>query len=49
MWIGTDDIGCCHDQIGSGMRNGKDDRGSIHDQYEVICDLEVRIEDDIMN
>jgi hypothetical protein len=49
MWIGRDDIGCCHDQIGSAMWIEKDVTGSIHDQFEVLCDLEVMIEDDIMN
>jgi hypothetical protein len=49
IWIGTDYIGCCHDLRGSAMWIGKDVTGRIHDQFEVLCDLEVMIEDDVMN
>jgi hypothetical protein len=49
MWIGTANKGCCHDQIGSAMWIGKDATGSIHDIFEIICDLEVMIEVDVMN
>jgi hypothetical protein len=40
MWIGTDDIRCCHDQIYSAMWIGKDVTGTIHEHFEVICELE---------
>jgi hypothetical protein len=47
--IGTDDIGCCHDQIVSAMWMWKDVRRRIHYQFEVLCDLEMMIEYDVMN
>jgi hypothetical protein len=43
MWIGTDDIGCCHEKLRSAMWIGKDVTGCIHDQFEVLWDLEVMI------
>jgi hypothetical protein len=49
MWIGTDYIGCCVDLIGSNMWIGKDVTGRIHDQFELIFDLEMMIEDDVIN
>jgi hypothetical protein len=49
MWIGTDDIGCSHDLIVSATWIGKDVTRRIHDQFEVIWDLEVMIKDDVMN
>jgi hypothetical protein len=39
MWIGADDIGCCHDQIESVMWIGKDVKGSFHVQFEIIYAL----------
>jgi hypothetical protein len=32
MWIGSDDKGCCHDQIESAMWIGKHVTGSFHDK-----------------
>jgi hypothetical protein len=49
MWIGADDIGCCVDLVGSAMWIGKNVTGRIHDQFELILDLEMRIDDDVMN
>jgi hypothetical protein len=48
MWIGTDVIGWNHGQIESAICIGKDVTGSIHDQFEVLCDLENIIDDDVM-
>jgi hypothetical protein len=48
MWIETDDIGCCHDQIYSAMWIGKDVTGSFQEQFEVQYELEQMIEDDVM-
>jgi hypothetical protein len=48
MWIGTDDKGCCHDQIESAMWIGMDVKGSFHDKFEFLCGLEQMIEDDVM-
>jgi hypothetical protein len=39
MWIGSDDIGCSHDQIGSAVWIGKDVTGSFNDTFEVLCGL----------
>jgi hypothetical protein len=48
MRIGTDDNGCCHDKIYSAMWIGKDVTVRYHDQFEVQCELEQMIEDDVM-
>jgi hypothetical protein len=48
MWIGTDDIRCCHDQLYIAISIGKDVTGSFHDKFEVICGLEQMIKDDVM-
>jgi hypothetical protein len=40
MWIGTDDKGCCLDQIESDMWIGKDVKGSFHDKFEIIFALQ---------
>jgi hypothetical protein len=48
MWIGTDDKGCCHDQIESSMWIGMVVRGSFHNQFEVLCGLEQMIEDKLI-
>jgi hypothetical protein len=48
MWIRTDDIGCCPEWIGRFIYIGKVVTGSIHDQFEGLCDLEEMIEDDFM-
>jgi hypothetical protein len=48
MWIGTDDNGCCHDKIYSAMWIGKDVTIRYHDQFEVLCELEQMIEDDVL-
>jgi hypothetical protein len=40
MWIGTDDKGCCHDQIEGAMRIGNDVKGTFHDKFEIIYSLQ---------
>jgi hypothetical protein len=49
MWIWTDDIGCCHDEIERAKCIGNDVTGSFHDQFDVLCELEQMIEYDVMN
>jgi hypothetical protein len=48
MWIGTEEIGCCHDQIDSAMWIGKYVTGSFHVKFEVKCGFEQMIDDDIL-
>jgi hypothetical protein len=46
--MGTDDKGCCHDEIERAKWIGKDVTGRFHDKYYVLCELEQMIEDDVM-
>jgi hypothetical protein len=46
MWIGTDDIGCCLDQIYIAMCIGKTVTSSFRDNFEVQCGVERMILDD---
>jgi hypothetical protein len=48
MWIATDDIGCCHYQIYSDMWIGKYVTGKFHEQYDVLCELEQIVKNDVM-
>jgi hypothetical protein len=48
IWIGTDDIWCCLDQLYNAIPIGKDVTGSFHDQFEVLCGLEQMIKYDDM-
>jgi hypothetical protein len=43
MWIGTDDIRCCHDQIYSAISIGNYVTVIFHEQFEVLCGLEQMI------
>jgi hypothetical protein len=48
LWIGTDVKECGHDLIWIAILIGYYVTGSFHDQYEVLCELEQMIEDDVM-
>jgi hypothetical protein len=48
LWIGSDVNECCHDQIWSAMWTGNYVTGNNHDQFEVICELDQLIKDDVM-
>jgi hypothetical protein len=48
MWIGTDDKGCCHNQIESAMCIGMDVTGSFLNQFEVLCGLEQMRNDNVI-
>jgi hypothetical protein len=48
MWIGTDEIGCCLDQINTTRCIIKTETSSFHYQFEVIYGLERMILDDIL-
>jgi hypothetical protein len=48
MWIGTDEKGCCPDQIESAMWIGKVVTERFHVKFEVICGKEPMMEDDIL-
>jgi hypothetical protein len=50
MWIGTDDIGCCLDQIYIAMCIGKNVTGSFHDNFDlrVLYGFEQLILDDVL-
>jgi hypothetical protein len=37
-----------HEQIWNSIWIGNDVKGRFHDQFEVICELEQMIEDDVM-
>jgi hypothetical protein len=39
MWIGTDDIGCSHDQLGSAMWIVKNVTGSFKHKFDELCGL----------
>jgi hypothetical protein len=43
MWIGTDGISCCLDQIYIAMCIGKKVTGNFHHQFEVLCGLDQMI------
>jgi hypothetical protein len=49
MWIGTGDNGCCRDQLESSMWIGKDVTLRFHYKFEVICELEQMIYDNVMS
>jgi hypothetical protein len=46
MLKGTDDIGCCHDQIYIDIFIGKNVTRVIQDLFELLCGLEQMILDD---
>jgi hypothetical protein len=48
MLIGTDDIGCCLDQIYIAMCNGNNVTGSYHDYFDVLYGFEQMIVDDVL-
>jgi hypothetical protein len=48
MWIGTDAIGCCLDQIYITMCIGKTVTSCFQDHFEVLCGLEGMILDDVL-
>jgi hypothetical protein len=48
LWIKSDVNECSHDQIWSAMWTGMYVTGSIHDQFEVICELDQWVKDDVM-
>jgi hypothetical protein len=48
MLIGTDDIGCCLDQIYIAMCIVKNVRGSFHEHFDVIYGFEQMILDDVL-
>jgi hypothetical protein len=47
MLKGTDDIGCCLDQIYIAIFIGTDVAEIIHDIFELLCRLEQMILDDV--
>jgi hypothetical protein len=48
MWIGTDDIRCCLDQIYIAMCIGKNVRGGFHDHFYVLYGFEQMMLDDVL-
>jgi hypothetical protein len=47
MLKGTDDIGCCLDQIYIAIFIGKDVTGVIHDLFDLLCGIGQMILDDV--
>jgi hypothetical protein len=48
IWIGTDDKWCCPDQIKCAMSIRIYVKGSSHDKFYVIWELEQMVGDDVM-